>query len=113
MANNLARKIGIWYHDCEWIERLFNDIFAGLPADCISRCRMAGSEIYIYLKDGTTITAKVSKLLYQKNPFDPGSILKFYTEERYKSEKGENGEWIKTNEKELWVTSYIVKLTDL
>lgn len=65
------------------------------------------------LSDGSTITAKVSKSLYQKQPFDKGQILKFYTEERYKSKKGENGEWIKTNEKELWITSYIIKLTDL
>lgn len=68
----------------------------------------------IYMLDsGATITVKVSKSLYQKQPFDEGQILKFYTEERYKSKKGENGEWIKTNEKELWITSYIIKLTDL
>lgn len=65
------------------------------------------------LSDGSTITAKVSKSLYQKQPFDERQILKFYTEERYKSKKGENGEWIKTNEKEKWLTNYIVKLTDL
>ena len=65
------------------------------------------------ISDGTTITAKVSKSLYQKQPFDTGCILKFYVEDRYKSKKGENGEWIKTNEKELWITSYIIKLTDL
>lgn len=70
------------------------------------------ASIYM-LSDGSTITAKVSKSLYQKNAFDKGQILKFYTEERYKSKKGENGEWIKTNEKELWITSYIIKLTDL
>ena len=68
--------------------------------------------IYMF-SDGTTITAKVSKSLYQKQPFDKGQILRFYTENRYKSKKDENGEWIKTNEKELWITSYIIKLTDL
>ena len=61
------------------------------------------------LSDGNTIIAKVSKSLYQKQAFDAGQILKFYTEERYKSKKGENGEWIKTNEKEKWLTNYIVK----
>ena len=65
------------------------------------------------LSDGSTITAKVSKSLYQKQPFDEGQILKFYTEDRYKSKKDENGEWIKTNEKEKWLTNYIIKLTDL
>ena len=70
------------------------------------------ANIYM-LSDGSTITAKVSKSLYQKNAFDKGQTLKFYTEERYKSKKDENGEWVKTNEKELWITNYIVKLTDL
>ena len=65
------------------------------------------------LSDGSTITAKVSKSLYQKQPFDEGQILKFYTEDRYKSKKDENGEWIKTNEKEKWLTNYIIKLADL
>lgn len=69
MANNLARKIGIWYHDREWVERLFNDIFAGFPADCISHCRMAGTEIFICLKDGTTIIA------YKENTSSRGMAL--------------------------------------
>ena len=64
------------------------------------------------LDSGEIITYKVAKALYQKNPFDPNSILKFYAEERQKSKKVD-GEWIKLPEKEPWITNYIIKNTDL
>ena len=68
----------------------------------------------IYLLDtGETITAKVSKQLYQKQPFESGQILKFYKEERNKSKKDENGDWVKLPEKEWWLTNYIIKHTEL
>ena len=70
-------------------------------------------KISIYRLDtGITETYKLSKAAYQKNPFDKGQILKFYYEERNKSKKVD-GEWIKLPEKELWITSYIVKNADL
>lgn len=68
---------------------------------------------FYMLENGQTITAKVKKAQYQKQPFDVGAILKFYTEEKYKSKKDENGEWIKTNEKEFWVQNYIISLEHL
>jgi hypothetical protein len=67
----------------------------------------------VYMLDsGEVMTYKVAKALYQKNPFDPNSIIKFYSEERQKSKKVD-GEWVKLPEKELWITNYIIKNTDL
>lgn len=68
-------------------------------------------KITIYhLDTGMTTTYKLSKMLYQKNPFDKGQILKFYSEERNKS-KLVDGDWIKTEEKEPWITNYLIQQT--
>lgn len=67
------------------------------------------AQIYM-LETSETIIIKIPKQLYQKNPFDTGAILKFYTEERQKSTKNENGEWVKLPEKELWIKNYVVKM---
>lgn len=70
-------------------------------------------KITLYRIDtGTTETYKISKAAYQKQPFDNGHILKFYSEERNKSRKVD-GEWVKLPEKESWITNYIIKQTDL
>ena len=70
-------------------------------------------KISIYhLDTGITTTYKLSKAAYQKNPFDKGNIIKFYSQEKPKS-KLVDGEWIKTSETELWISNYIVKQTDL
>ena len=78
----------------------------GLVLDVDSRY---SPKISLYLLDkGETVTYKLQKSAYQKNPFDKGSILRFYTEERNKSRKTENG-WEKLPDKETWLTNYIVK----
>jgi DNA polymerase III alpha subunit len=64
------------------------------------------------LDTGEIITYKLAKAAYQKNPFDKGNIIKFYSEDRPKSRKVD-GEWVKLSETEPWITSYIVKHTDL
>lgn len=70
-------------------------------------------KITLYRIDtGTTETYKISKAAYQKQPFDKGRLLKFYSEERNKSRKVD-GEWVKLPEKESWITNYIIKQTDL
>ena len=70
-------------------------------------------KITLYRLDtGVTETYKLSKVAYQKAPFDNGQIIKFYSEERNKSRKVD-GEWIKLPEKESWITNYIIKQTDL
>lgn len=78
----------------------------GLVLDVDSRY---SPKISLYLLDkGETVTYKLQKSAYQKNPFDKGSILRFYTEERNKSRKTENG-WEKLPDKETWLTNYLVK----
>lgn len=70
--------------------------------------------IQVYMLDsGETITVKVPKAMYQKQPFDKSSILKFYSEDRPKSIMV-NGEWQKDySQTEKWVQNYIIKHTDL
>ena len=70
--------------------------------------------IQVYMLDsGETITVKVPKAMYQKQPFDKSSILKFYVEDRPKSIMVD-GEWQKDySQTEKWVKNYIVKHTDL
>ena len=65
------------------------------------------------LDSGETITVKVPRAMYQRQPFDKNSVLKFYTEDRPKSAMV-NGEWQKDySQTEKWVKNYIVKTTDL
>jgi DNA polymerase-3 subunit alpha len=63
-----------------------------------------------HLDTGTTAVYKLAKQAYQKQPFDKGNIIKFYTQEKPKS-KLVDGEWIKTSEMESWVSNYIVVQT--
>lgn len=65
--------------------------------------------IQAYMFDsGETITVKVSKAMYQKQPFDKGSALRFYTEDRPRNVLV-NGEWMKDySQTEKWVKNYIV-----
>jgi DNA/RNA endonuclease G (NUC1) len=65
-----------------------------------------------HLDTGVTTVYKLNKAAYQKNPFDKGHIIKFYSEERQKSRKVDS-EWVKLQETEPWITNYIVKQTDL
>ena len=70
-------------------------------------------KITVYRLDtGETTVYKLQKAAYQKNPFDKGHIIKFYSEDRQKSRKVD-GEWVKLQETEPWITNYIVKQTDL
>lgn len=70
-------------------------------------------KISIYhLDTGATTIYKLGKAAYQKNPFDKGNVLKFYSQEKPKS-RLVNGEWVKTGENELWIANYIVKQTEL
>lgn len=79
----------------------------GLVLDVDSRY---SPKISLYLLDkGETVTYKLQKSAYQKNPFDKGTILRFYTEERNKSRKTENG-WEKLPDKEWWITNFAIKL---
>lgn len=66
-------------------------------------------KITIYMLDtGESVTYKLSKAAYQKNPFDKGAIIRFNSEMRNKSKKI-NDEWVKLDEREPWITNYILK----
>ena len=66
-------------------------------------------KITIYRFDtGETINYKLYKSLYQKNPFDKGAVIFFYSELRNKS-KLVDGQWVKTQDQEPWLTNYIIK----
>lgn len=62
------------------------------------------------LDSGTTEIYKLSKQMYQRQPFDKGHIIRFASEERNKSRKVDN-EWIKLPEKESWLTQYTIAQT--
>ena len=69
-------------------------------------------KISVYkFETGETITYKLQKSAYQKNPFDKGATIQFYSEMRNKS-KLVDGEWVKTDDKEAWISNYLIK-TDL
>ena len=66
-------------------------------------------KITIYRIDtGTTDIYKLQKAAYTKRPFDKGQFIQFYSELRNKS-KMVDGEWVKTDDKELWISNYIIK----
>ena len=66
-------------------------------------------KVTVYMFDsGESVTYKLQKVLYQKNPFDENTIIKFYAEDRPKSKKVD-GKWVKLEETEPWITNYIVK----
>lgn len=71
-------------------------------------------KISVYrLDSGEIIIYKLAKAAYQKNPFDKGSVIKFYSEDRPKSIMV-NGEWQKDySQTEKWVQNYIIKNADL
>jgi DNA polymerase III alpha subunit len=65
-------------------------------------------KIAIYhLDTGATTVYKLGKPSYQKNPFDKGNILKFYSEDKPKS-KLVDGHWEKLSETEPWIKNYIL-----
>lgn len=66
--------------------------------------------LQVYMLDsGETITVKLSKAMYQKQPFDKGAVLKIYTEDKPRSVLV-NGEWQKDYSKqEKWISNYTIK----
>ena len=62
------------------------------------------------LNTGVTEVYKVQKAMYQRNPFDVGSVIKFTSEMRNKSRKDENGQWVKLQEQESWLTNYLINI---
>jgi hypothetical protein len=67
-------------------------------------------KITIYmLATGETVTYKLAKAAHQRNPFDKGQVIRFYSEERQKS-KLVDGVWVKDNNNlEPWITNYLIQ----
>lgn len=67
-------------------------------------------KISVYLlATGETVVYKLAKAAYQRNPFDKGKVIRFYSEERPKS-KLVDGTWVKDNSvMEPWITNYLVQ----
>ena len=66
-------------------------------------------KITVYkISTGETITYKLSKQLYQSNPFDSNVFIKYFSEDRPKTRKVD-GQWVKLSETEKWITNFIVK----
>ena len=66
-------------------------------------------KITLYMLNcGQTITVKMSKLLYQKQPFNAGEIIQFHSTEKPKS-KLVDGKWVKDySQMEKWIDNYIL-----
>lgn len=72
-------------------------------------CKYSPKITLYRLDNGTTVTYKLSKALYQKQPFDVGSCIAFRSELRNKSRKTENG-WEKIDwAYDEWITAYVLK----
>lgn len=72
-------------------------------------CKYSPKITLYRLDNGTTVMYKLSKALYQKQPFDVGSCIAFRSELRNKSRKTENG-WEKIDGAyDEWITAYVLK----
>lgn len=61
------------------------------------------------LDTGTTMTVKLKKASYEKNPLVTGAIIKFYTETKPGWKKDENGGWIQDySRNDVWLTNYTI-----
>lgn len=67
-------------------------------------------KISVYmLATGETVSYKLAKAAYQRNPFDKGQVIRFYSEMRPRS-KLVDGVWVKDNSNmEPWITNYLVQ----
>jgi len=53
--NIFARRIGIYYKDREWGERVFMDVKENLPEDVIVQARIGRNDTSLLLKDGSFV----------------------------------------------------------
>jgi DNA polymerase III alpha subunit len=63
--------------------------------------------MYIF-ENGRTVTYKLGKAAYTKNPFNKGDILEFRTEEKQQTRKID-GEWVKLDATETWISNYAIR----
>jgi hypothetical protein len=83
---------------------------SGLVLDV--NCKYSPKITLYQLSTGDTTVYKLAKAAYQRNPFDKGQVIRFYSEMRNKS-KLVDGTWVKDpTQQEPWITNYMIQ-TDL
>lgn len=53
--NYLARRIGIWYQDRNWAEKVFQELIEHMPSEYIVSVRRRGSEMVANFIDGSLL----------------------------------------------------------
>ena len=72
-------------------------------------CKYSPKITVFQMWNSETVVYKLQKKAYTNNPFDKGSFIQFHSEMRNKSRKDENGNWIKLDETEPWISNYLLR----
>lgn len=72
-------------------------------------CKYSPKITIFQMWNSETVVYKLQKKAYTNNPFDKGSFIQFHSELRNKSRKDENGNWIKLDETEPWISNYLLR----
>lgn len=72
-------------------------------------CKYSPKITIFQMWNSETVVYKLQKKAYTNNPFDQGSFIQFHSEMRNKSRKDENGQWIKLDETEPWISNYLLR----
>ena len=72
-------------------------------------CKYSPKITVFQMWNSETVVYKLQKKAYTNNPFDKGSFIQFHSELRNKSRKDENGQWIKLDETEPWISNYLLR----
>ena len=72
-------------------------------------CKYSPKITIFQMWNSETVVYKLQKKAYTNNAFDKGCFLQFHSELRNKSRKDENGQWIKLDDQEPWITNYLIR----
>jgi DNA polymerase III alpha subunit len=72
-------------------------------------CKYSPKITIFQMWNSETVVYKLQKKAYTNNPFDKGSFIQFHFELRNKSRKDENGQWIKLDETEPWISNFLIR----
>jgi DNA polymerase III alpha subunit len=72
-------------------------------------CKYSPKITVFQMWNSETVVYKLQKKAYTNNPFDKGSFIQFHSEMRNKSRKDENGQWIKLDETEPWISNFLLR----
>ena len=72
-------------------------------------CKYSPKATLYLISTGQTITTKITKKLYQSNPFAVGAVLNYRTEIKNGWKKDDKGEWVQDpNKKDTWLSWYSI-----